>query len=186
MLSVVCVVGSISGSRGFYAKKRLESHINGSDTQDPLFLASQWRVHLLAHLMICVCFLMMMWQQWSVTTCGNLQKKAKFFRWMAGIYSYIKIYAFLVILMSHLSPILVVFRLPGWEKTVANFQSGDSLAHMSHLYSEKHPKPSDCGHRGPWTWSNACYRQTWAASGRRLPGVSYVSSYKHTGAIVAR
>ena len=42
--------------------------------------------------------------------------------WPAGIYSYIKICAFLVILMSHFSPV-VVFRL---GKTVANFRSGDS------------------------------------------------------------
>ena len=41
-------------------------------------------------------------------------------------------------------------------------------------------------HLSSHAFSNAGYRHMWAASGTRLPGVSYTSSCVHTGAIAAR
>ena len=72
--------------------------------------------------------------------------------------------------MSHLSLKMVL----DWEKTVANFQSGDSLVHLP-LYMVRRvqtPKPSDCGYR-PCDMTHlashsilaqlGCYFLTWTA-----------------------
>ena len=81
---------------------------------------------------------------------GNFKKRQILLRscsWLTltDNYCYTKLDTFLVILTPHLSPVVVF----GWEKTVANFRSGDSLAHPSlFIIVRRAPRPSDRGHRG--------------------------------------
>ena len=83
-------------------------------------------------LLICVCCLMMMywtmerdtrWQIWQKKRLNSL----RFCCWPADVYTYVKIYAFLVILMLHVS--VVAFRLG--KKPWRIFEVGDMLAHPS-------------------------------------------------------
>ena len=78
---------------------------------------------------------------WSVILCGKFEKKVKFLKIAPltnGHYSYIKLYAFLVILLSHLSPV-VVFR---WEKKHGELSKWETRLHTCLiLYGEKGPPP---------------------------------------------
>ena len=99
-----------------YMKTRLTSRIIRSDTRNQLVLSNSWGDRSLSHLCVLSHDDVTTMQHDTLRQYAHTKKampnSLRFCCWPPGIYSYIKIYAFLVIWWWHLSPATIaVFRL---------------------------------------------------------------------------
>ena len=138
----------------FYVKFWLTPRAMRSDTQNALFYPFGEDS---AHLLICVCILMMTWQQWRVIPCGKLRKKGKFLKVLlltgghlvtSKVTLFRSFWCHIIIMLSSTRPQCLWFL--DWGKNCVNFRSGRFACTPASFYnSETGPRLSDRGHRVP-------------------------------------